>query len=244
MKPIYIPKGAALEYGELALNLHSTCPHRCYYCYAPQILHKTKEDYFEYKGYRPGIVKATKRQLEKEGITGKLIHIPFIGDAYPKGHDSSITREILQLLKEYGNHVQILTKNGEDAMRDFDLLDDNDWFGVTYAGYSWDNFFVSPKSEPFAGSPVDRLLALKEAHKLGIKTWISMEPVLDGEDILALLEHDLSCIDKFKIGKLNYHPSDIDWKDFGQRVEQKCRSIKLDYYIKESLRKEMEGRNE
>ena len=51
--------------------------------------------------------------------------------------------------------------------------------------------------------------------------------------------HDI--IDKVKIGKLNYHKSNIDWKQFGQDVEQLCQRLGLDYYIKDSLRKEMEG---
>ena len=32
-------------------------------------------------------------------------------------------------MKEFGNHVQILTKG--DGSRDFDLLDGEDWYGVT-----------------------------------------------------------------------------------------------------------------
>lgn len=45
MKPIYKPKGAALEYvGEdgYALNIYTGCPHRCNYCYCPQVLHKDR----------------------------------------------------------------------------------------------------------------------------------------------------------------------------------------------------------
>ncbi len=30
--PIYKPKGAAAEYGDLALNIYTGYPHRCYYC--------------------------------------------------------------------------------------------------------------------------------------------------------------------------------------------------------------------
>ena len=47
-------------------------------------------------------------------------------------------------------------------------------------------------------------------------------------------------IDKVKIGKLNYHPSDIDWNKFGHEAEDLCRKLGLDYYIKDSLRAEME----
>jgi DNA repair photolyase len=239
MKPIYEPKGRAKEYGELAINLHGTCPHRCFYCYAPSVLHKTKEEFFDYKGYRSGIVEETKRQLENEGIKNKLIHLPFIGDAYPKGHDSSITREIIKLLKDYDNHVQILTKNGMDAERDFDLLDGEDWFGVTIAGYPEGTLFEVQMTEPGAGTEAERLAALDKAHKQGIKTWISFEPVLDANAVLNFLELNVGYVDKYKIGKLNYYPSDINWKDFGIRATRICRSWGLDFYIKDDLKKLM-----
>ena len=43
MKPIYKPKGAAAEYGDYAVNIYTGCPHRCYYCFAPQVLHRERE---------------------------------------------------------------------------------------------------------------------------------------------------------------------------------------------------------
>ena len=47
-------------------------------------------------------------------------------------------------------------------------------------------------------------------------------------------------IDKIKIGKLNYYDSIIDWAAFGRMVEAVCKRDGIDYYIKESLRREME----
>ena len=46
-------------------------------------------------------------------------------------------------------------------------------------------------------------------------------------------------VDKVKIGKLNYHPSNIDWKSFGEKAETLCKQLGLDYYIKDGLRQEM-----
>ena len=48
MKPIYKPKGAAKEYGDLALNIYTGCPHRCFYCFAPNVLHKDRETFHSY----------------------------------------------------------------------------------------------------------------------------------------------------------------------------------------------------
>ena len=236
--PIYEPKGAAKEYGDLALNIYTGCPHGCYYCFAPNALHKTKEAFSTNVQAREGIVEAVKKQLDKEKPTGKLIHLCFTCDPYPMGVDSAATRYIIRLLKETGNNVQILTKNGAGAQRDFDLLDENDWFGVTYAGYK-SSQVVPPKEEPNAGWTIDRFRALILAKNKGIKTWVSCEPVFNEDAIYRLIETG-DYIDRFKIGKLNYHPSDITWGGFGRKCERLCKKYNRDYYIKDGLRKAMQ----
>lgn len=129
MKPLYIPKGRAKEYGDYAVNIYTGCPHRCYYCFAPQVLHREREAFHSHIEPRPGIVDALKKQIEHEDISGKLIHLCFTCDPYPSNYCTDTTREIIRALKESGNHVQILTKG--DGRRDFDLLDGKDWYGVT-----------------------------------------------------------------------------------------------------------------
>lgn len=223
--PIYEPKGKAKEYGDLALNIYTGCPHRCYYCFAPGVLHKEREAFHSHVEPRPGIVEEVRKQLEKEQITGKLIHLCFTCDPYPTGYDSSATREIIKLLKEHGNHVQILTKG--DGKRDFDLLDSGDWYGVTIDGMGYHKDF-------------SRMFDILSAHNRGIKTWVSFEPVLDARNVLISIETVATTADKVKIGKLNYHKSDIDWAKFGREAEALCQRLGLDYYIKDSLRAEME----
>ena len=230
--PIYEPKGKAKEYGDLALNIYTGCPHRCYYCFAPNVLHTEREKFHSNVQPRPGIVEEVRKQLEKEKITGKLIHLCFTCDPYPTGVDSMATREIIKLLKEYGNHVQILTKGS--GFRDFDLLDNEDWYGVTISGGNTQ--IVEPWSEPTSR----RILDIRTAQRRGIKTWVSFEPVINADMVLEILNRWHDNFDKVKIGKLNYHPSEIDWKKFGHEAEDLCRKLGLHYYIKDSLRAEME----
>lgn len=233
MKPLYVPKGRAKEYGDYAVNIYTGCPHRCYYCFAPQVLHRDREMFHSCVEPRRDIVAELRRQLEREQITGKLIHLCFTCDPYPTGYDTMPTREVIQALKEYGNHIQILTKG--DGSRDFDLLDGGDWYGITYSG-------AETANEPGALERSKRLFTLAEAKSKGIKTWVSFEPVVDAEQVLWTIGVHHYFIDKVKIGKLNYHPSDIDWADFGRVAESLCQRLGLDYYIKDSLRAEMEGR--
>ena len=235
MKPIYIPKGKAKEYGDYAINIYTGCPHECYYCFAPNVLRRDREKFHTNVAPREGIVEAVKKQIEREKITGKLIHLCFTCDPYPTGYDSTPTREIIKILKDSGNNVQILTKG--DGSRDFDLLDENDWYGITVTCMS----DLREKSEPNALSAARRHGGLVAAKMRGIKTWVSCEPVLNAEDILWYLANSRNVIDKVKIGKLNYYPSNIDWKTFGENVEALCKKLNIDYYIKDSLRAEMAG---
>lgn len=229
MKPIYIPSGKAKEYGDYALNIYTGCPHRCFYCFAPNVLHRDRQQFHEVVEPRKDIVEETRRQIEREGITGKLIHLCFTCDPYPHGYDTTVTREIISLLKSTGNNVQILTKG--NGSRDFDLLGPEDWYGITLDG-------IGNGRNPQWKARVD---ALAEAHSLGIKTWVSFEPVTDDREFFVNLHLVAPIVDKVKIGKLNYHKSDIDWADFGRRAETLCQQLGLDYYIKESLRAEMEA---
>ena len=224
MKPIYEPKGKAKEYGDLAINIYTGCPHRCFYCFAPNVLRKDREQFHSCVEPRKDIVAEVKKQLEKEQIKGKLIHLCFTCDPYPTGYDTTPTREIIKAIKESGNNVQILTKG--DGTRDFDLLDENDWYGITLDGIK-------------TLTNRDRLNSLAEAHSRGIKTWVSFEPVTNERQFFIGLHCVQFVVDKVKIGKLNYHPSNINWKEFGEKAEALCKELKIEYYIKDSLREEM-----
>lgn len=227
--PIYEPKGAAREYGELALNIYTGCPHRCFYCYAPQVLHCDREAFHSHVEPRPGIVDAVREQLERTGMTGKTVHLCFACDPFPWGYDCTPTLDIIRLLKEHGNHVQILTKG--DGSPCVDLLDENDWYGVTLDG----------SEEPVVSRMRTDVLRKVKLYR-GTRTWISFEPVLDPEMVLLKINRFKRYLDRVAIGKLNYHqpPEPIDWGAFGREAEELCQRIGMDYYIKSSLRKEME----
>lgn len=237
MKPIYKPKARAKEYGDLAINIYTGCNHGCTYCYAAKMAKRFGKDFTNVEP-RKDIVSEVAKQLERENITGKLIHLCFMCDPYPAEIDTTPTREIIKLIKNSGNHVQILTKGGNRALRDFDLLDSGDWFGVTYTGYESGKLFKKCEQEPNAAPPYQRLYSLKTARNSRINTWMSCEPVLNEADIFTIIECAVY-IDKFKIGKLNYYQSNINWGEFGRKCERICKAFDRDYYIKDDLQKEM-----
>ena len=116
------------------------------------------------------------------------------------------------------------------------LLDSEDWFGVTVTG----NMRQSLENEPNASEPWSRVEMLALAHKRGINTWVSFEPVYDPKtvyDAITVAEY----IDLYKIGKLNYYPSNINWTEFGRECEWLCKKYGRSYYIKDDLLREMEA---
>lgn len=235
-RPIYEPRTRAREYSDLAINIYTGCNHGCTYCYARQMFNRYHPaENFENVKPREGIVEAVRNQLSGGKYKGKKIMLCFMCDPYPAEIDTTPTREIIKLIKDAGANVSLLTKGASRAERDFDLLDSGDSFGITISS----NTTIAKLHEPNADSPFVRLLILDKAKDAGIKTWVSCEPVLEVEAIYKLITEYGDTIDFCKIGKLNHHPSDINWGEFGRECERLCKEYGRNYYIKEDLRKEM-----
>ncbi len=244
-EPMYTPRGRAREYGDLAINIYTGCNHGCAYCWARDMKErftpKGRPCMFDMPEPRRDIVEIVKRQLSRERTTGKLVHLCFSCDPYPAEIDTTPTREIIEALKNAGNHVQILTKGGARALRDLELLNENDWFGVSFASYK------KSATEPGAAPVLDRLFTIEKAKRAGVKTWISCEPVLSEDDIFHLIggSQFAPSVDVFKIGMLNYHTPEeygyakIDWAAFGREVERLCIDLGRGFYIKNDLRQAM-----
>jgi len=235
INPIYKPKGRAGEYADLALNIYNSCNHNCWYCYAKKNFDRwhPNETFGENVKPREGIIEATKKQLAKGNHKEKTIMLCFTCDPYPALIDTTPTREIIMAIKEAGAHVQVLTKGGDRASRDFDLLDSGDSFGITLSGFD----------EPMASLSTNRIVTLMNVAALGVKTWVSFEPVINPSvvmDDIKVIPNIVSRDTLLKIGKLNHYKSETDWKAFGLEAEKICKENGWNYYIKEDLRAEME----
>lgn len=241
LKAVYMPKGRAGEYGNYCLNIYDGCPNRCYYCYVPMMRHMMPEDFHSNVKLRKGIVERAKIDAASGELSGKMVHLCFSCDPYPAGCDTAPTREIIKVLKSGGAHIQILTKNGMAATRDFDLLDKDDRFGVTLTMFTQ---LASHQTEPHAERPTQRLNALVYARRVKIQTWVSFEPIVSEESTIHLLElvTTQKLADEVKIGKMNYFEplKPIDWGAFGRKVEKICVDAGQKYYIKADLRAEMQ----
>lgn len=129
--------------------------------------------------------------------------------------------------------MQVLTKGS--GVRDFDLLDEGDLYGISLTGAVRDQ-------EPGAKYEWDRLRDVFKAREQGIKTWAAFEPVIETRTVLHWLELFGSSFDRALIGKLNYYPSDTDWAAFARRAEELCRRQGVTYEFTESLLQEIKAK--
>lgn len=237
--PIYAPSGPALEYSHYGLNIYDSCPHGCTYCYARDMAKRFGKPWNGTVSVRSGLLEALHKQLARPEWKNaeRLVHLCFTCDPYPIECDTTATRKVIRAIKESGNHVQILTKGGREAQRDFDLLDSNDRFGITFSGGKYED-------EPGAATSYERFYVLLSAKDAGIKTWVSCEPVLNPSAVIDCIKEMSSqypnAIDLWAIGKLNHRKSDVHWGRFGIGIETLCKRLGRNYIIKNDLRKEVE----
>jgi DNA repair photolyase len=223
MRIIYEPRGRALEYAPLAVSLYRGCPHGCVYCFAPDSTRMKREDFVRYPR-----VRGTYHLLEKfEKDCAELaaakdqreILMSFTCDPYnPLERDTGMTRSAIEMFIEYGLHFTILTKGGYLAERDFDLLaahPDLCRFGVTLV---FNNYQDKKLWEPGTATEIARIATLQTAHQRGIRTWVSLEPVVYPAQTLDLIRQTVDFVDEYRIGKFN-HTDDPELERFLASIE-------------------------
>jgi DNA repair photolyase len=217
MPVIYEPSGKAREYSELALNLYSGCAHKCKYCYCPAIRRMSLEEWAAHPKARTDILKQVAREARKMSGCEKEVLLSFMSDPYQDEEAAFLTREALLILERNGfRKVQILTKAGFRAVKDFDIIQRNpEWkFGSTII---MRDDALREEWEPGAPSIESRYDAVKIACSRGIFTWVSVEPVVDPAEALKVIKDLLPYVAFWKVGKLNHDkPTEdaIDWTAF------------------------------
>lgn len=237
---IYRPAGKAYEFAHWALNPYWGCPGGCLYCYGPAACHTTPERFHGQPYARKGVLEGLAKELPAFSGTDDPILMCFIADPYQDlDIGLELTREVLKLMVAHDAPFAILTKQGDRAPRDFDLLRRarSAKFGVTLTAIrEGDRVHWEPKCGTIQG----RLEALRRAHEDNIRTWVSLEPILYPRDTVTLLEHLADIVDEFKIGRLNYHEhaKTIDWPQARADILDTIKRLGIENkcYIKESLR--------
>jgi len=183
---------------------------------------------------RKGILEQLAKDAKKYAGSKVPIFLSFTSDPYqPLEETEGLTRKAIEILTENGCAINVLTKGGLRAARDFLILQLNplNWFGVTLTDS------LSSSQEPNAATPFDRITALYRAkHNYGLNTWISFEPILSPSAVLGMIRATMSYCDLYKIGKLNHRsdmgPTEAELRKFLKEAVELLESNGKEYYIK------------
>lgn len=231
---IYQPRGRAREYAALACNVYRGCDHACEYCYAPAATFRDRGQFARSTDRGPDFLARLEREARALAPSEPIL-LCFTCDPYQSLDEQlGLTREAIKILHDASHIVHILTKGGSRALRDADLLGPRDAFATTLtllddrASYQW---------EPGAAFPSDRIATIREFHRLGVPTWVSLEPVLDPAVALEIIRRTHEFVDLFKVGRLNYHAvaKTIDWGKFAHDALTLLERLGSRYYVKRDL---------
>jgi len=237
-KVLYAPKGQAGEYAPYATNPYRGCGHACAYCYVPHVPGQPSRAVFDAGAIpRPNYLRRLRRDAERceENDLDIQIMLSFTTDIY-NPVDRSLTRPALEILVEHGLAICPLTKGGRRALADLDLFrPERDAFAATLT--TLDDRF-SQKWERAAALPGDRIETLRKFHDRGIFTWVSLEPTLDADHSLAVVDATHEFVDLYKVGQANYVPTItkvLDWSDYTLRIIDRMARYGKAHYVKRDL---------
>jgi DNA repair photolyase len=179
-----------------SLNPYRGCFHACAYCYARPT--------HEYWGFGAGtdfdskiVVKQNapallRKAFMKPSWEGELIVFSGNTDCYqPLEASYGVTRGCLEVCAEFRNPVGLITKSVL-VTRDCDVLErlHREAWARVYFSIPFTDHDTARKVEPQAPSPAKRFEAMRRLSDAGIRTGISIAPVIPGlneDDIPELL---------------------------------------------------------
>ncbi len=157
---------------KLSLNPYTGCPHGCLYCYASSYIPRFQE-------CRPkaDLLKRLEREV-KSVPPGTLVAMSNSSDPYPiLERELLISRGCLQILKERGLWVQVVTKS-DMIVRDIDLLAEMD--AAVAVSITTMKDAVSRRLEPGAPQPSRRLEAVRRLTDGGVPVSVRIDPLIPG----------------------------------------------------------------
>lgn len=196
------------EWANVSLNIHLGCKHRCRYCYA-----------------RERMVRLGQCDLEAWGTEhNRLKENPFAGFnkkydgvvMFPTTHDLTPeilpeTLEAIRRLVGAGNTILLVSKPYIEVIqaicKEFADHKDQIKFRFTIGAYKDE---ILSYWEPGAPTYAERVKCLKYAFQHGFQTSVSVEPMLDGPNVVKLFQKLEPWIsDTFWIGKMNHVKSRV-----------------------------------
>lgn len=194
------------------INPYVGCQHGCSYCYARFMKRFTghKEPWGEFVDVKINAVdllygEITKKKRGRVWVSG-------VCDPYqPLEARYKLTRQCLEILAQNNWPVTIQTRSPL-VLRDIDILKEMQSLEAGLSITTADDA-IRKLFEPNASPISERIKALDELHKAGIKTYAMVAPMLPGAEKLAELLKGK--IDFLLIDRMNYHYADWVYGKYG-----------------------------
>lgn len=240
-----------VEYGDYTLNHIEGCSHGCKYpCYAYLLkkrfgVIKSYEDWIKPK-LATNIDEVLNKEIPKYKDKIKNVHLCFTTDPFMYEYEDIIDSSvrIIKKLNEAGIVCTALTKGVLPYEKLKGTNKDNS-FGITLISLDEE---YRKENEPGSAPYKERIEALKKLHKIGFKTWVSIEPYptpnIIEQDFKEILKA-IGFVDKIIFGRLNYNKLSTSYKnhkkyynELADQVIEYCEKNKKEYHIKNGTKTE------
>jgi DNA repair photolyase len=206
------------------VNPYTGCQHGCSYCYARFMKRVTGHrepwgDFVDVKVNAPELLRNEIRRKSKGRVW-----ISGVCDPYqPLEEQYRLTRQCLAIL--VGNNWPVIIQTRSPlVLRDLDIIREAGDIEVGISITTADDD-IRKLFEPHAPPIPDRIQALDELHRAGIRTYAMIAPALPGAERLAGLL--TGKVDYVLIDRMNYHYADWIYRKHG--LEE---YLSDDYYTK------------
>lgn len=204
-KAIYQPSGKAAEYSKWACNFYVGCSNNCSYCYLKKgigaailggnvpTLKKCFRDEHHALDVFIKELRVNLTELQKHGIFFSFTTDPMLPETIELTIDAIIvcicSNVPFKILTKRADWVELLL----GLCLSYGIGEQNIMaVGFTLTGHD--------ELEPGASTNTERIEAMRKLHDAGIKTFASIEPVIDFDSSMAMIEQTIGICDLYKVG--------------------------------------------
>ena len=194
------------------INPYTGCQHACSYCYARFMKRVSghREPWGDFVDVKINAADLLRVEINKKK-QGR-VWISGVCDPYqPLEAQYKLTRQCLEILAQNNWPVVIQTRSPL-VLRDIDILKEAQNFEVGLSVTTADES-IRQLFELNAPPINDRIKALDELHKAGIRTYAMIAPMLPGAEGLGELLKGK--VDYLLIDRMNYHYADWIYRRYG-----------------------------
>ena len=197
---------------DYVVNPYIGCQHACSYCYARFMKRFTghREPWGDFVDVKRNAANLLRVEINKKK-RGR-VWVSGVCDPYqPLEAKYKLSRQCLEILARNNWPANIQTRSPL-VLRDMDIIRQGQGFEVGLSVTTADDG-IRKLFEPKAPPVNERIRALDELHKAGIRTYAMVAPMLPGAEGLAeLLEGK---VDYVLIDRMNYHYADWIYRKYG-----------------------------